>query len=243
MELENTLIIVAVLLISLFLYLLFRKLIILISIELLKGRYSYEYLSAFKKFFMRSPFQYGFDDEFIQKVLSLVEEKGKSPVFKTSVKINFGEYEFGSKMKKLLKQNGDPDYFSAFRVEDPAFEVKVCVYNSFVEGIKATTRYYYINDEFLMGEYVFKNVRSPIKQHISAKYLNNGEIVPDKFLILNSRKNFIQYNNTAFTIDIQYIDIGNSHLLEKISGYQQKRSSMLSINENMEYLNFPQYSI
>ena len=243
MELENALIIVAVLLISLFLYLMFRKFIILISIELLKGKYSYKYISTFKKLFMRSPFQYGFDDEFIQKVLSLVKEKGKCPVFKTNMKINFGECEYGSKMKKLLKQYGDPDYFSAFRVEDPAFEVKVCVYNSFVEGIKATTRYYYINDAFLMGEYVFKNVRSPIKQHISAKYFNDGEIVPDKFLIINSRKNFIQYNNTAFTIDIQYIDIGNSHLLKKISGYQQKRSSIFSINEDMESLNIPHYSI
>jgi hypothetical protein len=141
----------------------YSKFLLLIIIKMIYGKYSYMYMTTYKIAFIKSPFQYCFRDEFFSHVLFILDKKEEVPKFKTHFPINFENQPFFTSYKKFLKEKGKPYCLNAFSFVDPHFEIKVLGYQDKAASKKSITAYYFFNDMFFMGEYIFKETSKEIK--------------------------------------------------------------------------------
>jgi hypothetical protein len=203
----------------------FRKALSLYLIKAVYGKYSYEYLSTFKRLFIRSPFQYCFRDEFIAHVLFVLDIKDEVPVYKTSRQINFENLPFFTDYKEFLKINGDPDCFNAFSFSNPDFIIKVAGYQEIIGGQKGTAVYYFIDDLFFMGEYIFKRDKAMVMQECIRPYVDPTRISADNFYIINTQDRIVHYQDTGFSVDIKYLSREDRRILETLKSYHDEMTS------------------
>jgi hypothetical protein len=197
----------------------FRKGLILALIRLIYGEYSFEYLDRYKKFYIKSPFHYCFRDDFVAHLLYVLNKKEEIPVFKSHEDIYFENTPYFINYKKLLKDKGKPYCFNAYNFNHIGFEIKALGYRTKILGSKAILVFYFMNDQFFMGEYIFKNPRTNIKEKISEQFLENQELNEDNFYIENTKDRIIHFQNTGFTVDIKYFNKENPQIVRNLSEY------------------------
>lgn len=197
----------------------FRKMIILTFLRLIYGQYSYEFLSTYKRFFVRSPFQYCFRDDFISHLLFVLSKKDEIPTYKSQKDIYFENTPYFIHYKEFLKQRGNPYCFNAFVFHQYDFEIKALGYQGNIAGSKAVTLFYFMNDSFFMGEYIFKNPKTDVKTSLINQFLDNTQVMGDNFYIENSRNRIIHYQDTGFTVDIKYLDKEDENIINNLNGY------------------------
>jgi hypothetical protein len=115
----------------------FRKAVKLALIRLVFGHYSYEFLHTYKKFFIRSPFQYCFRDDFIAHLLFVLAKKEDIPSYKSMKDIYFENTPYFIHYKDFLKKKGKPYCFNAFMFTQLDFEIKALGYQSTTAGSTA----------------------------------------------------------------------------------------------------------
>jgi hypothetical protein len=196
-----------------------RKAIILTFLKIIYGRYSYEFLSTYKRFFVRSPFQYCFRDDFIAHLLFVLSKKEEIPSYKSPKEIYFENTPYFINYKEFLKKKGTPYCFNAFLFHQFDFEIKTLGYQENIAGSKAITLFYFMNDVFFMGEYIFKNPRTDIKSSLVNHFLGSTEVTGDNFYIENTRNRIIHYQDTGFTVDIKYLNKEDESIINNLSGY------------------------
>lgn len=200
----------------------FRKAIHLFFISIVYGKYSYDFLKTYKGYFIRSPFQYCFRDDFVSHLLYVLAKKDDVPSYKSYQDISFENTCYFIDYKTFVKQRGEPFCFNAFRLQNPDCEIKAIGYQSMVNGSKAVKVFYFMNDSFFMGEYIFKNPKSMIKSALLAHFLNNESVPVDNFYIENSRERIIHYMDTGFTVDIKYLSKENKEIIDNLNEYYTK---------------------
>jgi len=197
-----------------------RKAIILMAIRLIFGQYSYEFSSTYKKFYIRSPFQYCFRDEFISHLLFVLSKKEEIPSHRSKKDIYFENTPYNIDYKDFIKEKGAPYCFNAFEFQRLDFEIKALGYRATIAGSKAITVFYFMNDSFFMGEYIFKNPKTDIKASLLNHFLNKeGGLPEDNFYIENTKNRIIHYQNTGFSVDIKYLNKEDSEVIENLNGY------------------------
>jgi len=197
----------------------FRKVMYLILIRMAYGHYSYEFLHTYKKYFIRSPFQYCFRDDFITHLLLILSKKKDIPSFKSSKEISFENTPYFIRYKDFLKEKGNPYCFNAFVFYQLDFEIKAVGYQTTIAGSKAIILFYFMNDSFFMGEYIFKNPKTNIKASLIDHFLNIHELSEDNFYIENSKNRIIHFQNTGFTVDIKYLNKEDKVIIDNLKGY------------------------
>lgn len=197
----------------------FRKFINLNIIRMTYGQYSYEFLSTYKKYFIRSPFQYCFRDDFIVHLLFVLSKKEEVPSFKSMKDIYFENTPYFINYKDFLKLKGNPYCFNAFIFDHPEFEIKAVGYQSTIAGSKAINLFYFMNDSFFMGEYIFKSPKTDVKASLLDHFLNMKELAHDNFYIENTKNRIIHFQNTGFTVDIKYLNKENQSIVDNLKEY------------------------
>ena len=197
----------------------FRKAITLVIIRMVYGHYSYEFHSTYKRFFIRSPFQYCFRDDFIAHLLFVLSKKENIPSFKSMKSIHFENTPYFINYKDFLKQRGAPYCFNAFVFDQPSFEIKAVGYQETIAGSKAILVFYFMNDSFFMGEYIFKNPKTNVKASLVEYFLNRQELSDDNFYIENTKNRIIHYQNNGFTVDIKYLNRENQDIIDNLKDY------------------------
>jgi hypothetical protein len=197
----------------------FRKAIVLTFLKMVYGHYSYEFISTYKKYFIRSPFQYCFRDDFVAHLLFVLYKKEDVPSFKSARDIYFENTPYFISYKEFLKQKGAPYCFNAFVFQKLDFEIKAVGYQANIAGSKAITVFYFMNDSFFMGEYIFKNPKTDIKTSLINHFLESKEIDDDNFYIDNTKNRIIHYQDTGFTVDIKYLNREDSAIIQNLTGY------------------------
>ena len=197
----------------------FRKAIILTFLRLIYGQYSYEFMSTYKRFFVRSPFQYCFRDDFISHLLFVLSKKDEIPSYKSPKEIFFENTPYFIQYKEFLKQKGNPYCFNAFVFQEYDFEIKALGYQANIAGSKAISLFYFMNDSFFMGEYIFKNPKTNVKSNLVKHFLDNAEVNGDNFYIENTRNRIIHYQDTGFTVDIKYLNKEDESIINNLNGY------------------------
>jgi hypothetical protein len=197
----------------------FRKTLQLTFIRMAYGHYSYEFLRTYKSYFVRSPFQYCFRDDFITHLLFVLSKKEGIPSFKSTKEIFFENTPYFINYKDFLKEKGNPCCFNAFVFNHLEFEIKALGYQETVAGSKAIIVFYFMNNSFFMGEYIFKNPKTNIKADLIDHFLEKQELNADNFYIENTKNRIIHYHNKNFTVGIKYLNKENQVIMENLKGY------------------------
>jgi hypothetical protein len=186
------------------------------------GQFSYEFFHLYKKYFVRSPHQYCFRDEFITHLLFVVSKKEEIPSFKSLKDIYFENTPYFTNYKDFLKKKGNPYCFNAFSFSHPDFVIKAAGYQATIAGSKAILVFYFMNDSFFMGEYIFKNPKNDIKSSLTEHFLQRQDNSGDNFYIENSKERVIHFQNTGFTVDIKYLSLENKAIINNLEHYYVK---------------------
>ena len=197
----------------------FRKTITLTLIRMIYGQFSFEFYHLYKKYFVRSPFQYCFRDELITHLLFVLSKKDEIPSYKSAKDIYFENTPYFISYKDFLKKKGKPYCFNAFAFNEPDFIIKAVGYQAIVAGNKAILVYYFLNDSFFMGEYIFKNPKNNVKASLTDHFLEKRDFSADNFYIENTKDRIIHYQDTGFTIDIKYLTKENHAIIETLKKY------------------------
>lgn len=202
-----------------------RKRIGLMMVRMIYGKFSYEYLSFFKRIVNRSPFQYCFRDEFISHVLFVLDLREEIPRYRTAAPVNFEDIPFYSSYNDFLNERGEPYCFNAFSFDDPHFIVKVLGYKENISGKKGIAAFYFINDLFFMGEYIFKDISEDIKKKCLRQFVDTDTLSGDNFYIENTHERIIHYQDTGFSIDIKYLSREDKEVIAVLKEYHDKMTS------------------
>jgi hypothetical protein len=196
-----------------------RKKVALSLVSIIYGPYSYEYLSTHKKYFVKSPYHYCFRDDFIAHLLHVLSLEDSVPSYKSKKDILFEDTPYFINYKEFLKKKGIPFCFNAFNFNHLGFEIKVLGYKSTVSGSKAIIVFYFMNDLFFMGEYIFKNPKTDIKAGMSALYLEKLELTEDSFYIENTKNRIIHFEDTGAKVDIKFLNREDQTIINKLTDY------------------------
>ncbi len=219
MESRTLLIAVGVFLLFIILLIRFRKPLGLLFTRIIYGKFSIEFFHLYKKYFIRSPFQYCFRDEFVSHLLFVMDKSQDIPLYKSSREIYFENTPYFIRYKEFIKLRGEPYCFNAYSFINPDFVIKAIGYQDHIVGSKAVVVYYFMNDYFFMGEYIFKNPKTNIKESLVNHFLGYDGVTEDNFYIENTLKRTIHYQDTGFTIDIKYITEEDSQVAENLRSY------------------------
>lgn len=201
---------------------LLRKALILALVRVLYGQFSYEFVHLYKKYYVRSPYQYCFRDEFITHFLFVMSKKENIPSYKSHKEIYFENTPYYISYKDFLKKKGKPYCFNAFAFNEPDFTIKALGYQATVAGSKAIIIFYFMNDSFFMGEYIFKNPKNDIKASLTNHFLELKDLSEENFYIENSKDRLVHFQNTGFSIDIKYLNREDKSIIEKLNLYCNK---------------------
>ena len=185
-------------------------------ISIVYGRYSFEFLEFFKNNNLQNPHNNCVKDEITMHFLVFFRRTKNSDDYKTSSRIEFGEIPFLMTYKKLVKLKGNPDCINITKFNDS--RVKLVGYHETLQGMRMKSLHYFIDDQFVMGEYLFADLLrvkpKEIIGSISAKYLKNVSLDGDVFYITDPEGNMLNYEHNGFAINIRYLCKSNTHTNE-----------------------------
>jgi hypothetical protein len=206
------LVILGVLLLSL----IFRKFLKLNFTRLIYGKYSYEYVKLFKKYTRKSPFPYCFKDD-ILPYLRLSRNKPDVKLFMTDKDLLFESVPFGIDDSQLLVAWKNPDCFNVFRING----VELKAYGYFIMEFDKKTKavFYFLEDIFVMGEYIIEHVNEGDIARISAQLLQSFDISENRpynrFFAENKETSVYFYEN-GFSVIVRFTDKLNKEFQELV---------------------------
>jgi hypothetical protein len=184
------------------------------------GKYSYEFLQFFSVRNLRNPHSSCISDEIRQHFISFFKENFSESVhFQTVVPIDFEDTQFLLDFKKILRKNGKPNGINISKEEGSY--IKVLGYYDQIENVKMRSLYFFHDDIFVMGEYIFASLTpklpGEVTNTLSNKYLDGIEIKGDTYFIKDLAGNQILYKDNGFTVSIKYICTGDKHTFETLT--------------------------
>lgn len=140
---------------------------------------------------------------------------GKNSLFfDTTAKIEFGDIPFLTSFKKLTKIKGEPECINISRFQ--SIRVRLIGYNETLQNMKMKSMYYFLGDQFVMGEYQFTDLNklktADIMAPLAVKYLKGQKIESDNFYITDPSGDKINYEHNGFTITIRYFFRGDARV-------------------------------
>lgn len=201
-------------------------------INLRYGRYSYEFLEFFKENNLRNPHNNCIKDEISMHFLTFYRPNKNSLFFNTGIKIEFGDIPFLTTYKRLTKLKGEPECINISKFQN--VRVKLIGYNETLQNMKMKSMYYFIGDQFVMGEYHFVDLTklktADIIAPLAVKYLKGENVQSDNFYITDPSGDKINYENNGFSITVRYFFRGDVKINETLD------SVFVNVNGNGESL-------
>lgn len=182
------------------------------------GKFSYKYVSLFRKYFNKNPYPHSVKYE-ISHFLHLLNKTNREELL-TDKDIIFQGLEPGISYPNFHKQKGNPDYFTIQEFE----EIKIFVwgYNYNMYDYDTTVLYFFIDNIFIMGQYNFRKENQNINitdlsSKIKSKYFENNETIKLKEIVIkDSKGSKIQLFDDGFSIRISIYNPGIPIVKEKL---------------------------
>ena len=212
-------------------------------ISIAYGRYSFEFLEFFKNNNLQNPHNNCVKDEITMHFLVFFRRIKNSDEHQTSSPIIFGDIPFMTTYKKLVKNKGNPDCINITKFG--SCRVKLVGYNEILQGVRMKSLYYFIEDHFVMGEYLFSDLLrvkpKEIAGSISSKYLKNKLLEGDVFYLTDPAGNILNYENNGFAINIRYFYKGDNRTNEVLASVfnfdAENGNNFMKTLKNEELLN------
>ncbi len=188
----------------------------LLIIRAFRGKYSFEYLEFFKKHDLRNPLNNCIKDEITLHISVFFKRLKGASNFTTTIPIEFQDVPFLTSYKTLVKEFGTPHCINIARFDHK--RVKVVGYNETFHQKKMKSLFYFIEDEFFMGEFVFSETRrmdpTQVKEGIAEKYLDGKLQDLDTFYIEGPLGNVLNYHDNGFFASVKYLYQGDPGINE-----------------------------
>lgn len=202
-----------------------RKRVFLSFVRIIFGKYSVQYQNYFKKRSLRNPFKHCVRDEILSRVRPLIEGSSKVPHLKTKSKIWFETQPFGSNFGAIVESYGDPSCFNAVKFDNPDFVIKIAGFPSKSLGKGVTALFYFIDDEFFMGEYLVKE-ETEFLQALNVFLENSFEVdlstISDKFMIKNTTDQLVYCHNNGFETGAKFLDLESTEIAKLVKQYWKR---------------------
>ena len=196
----------------------FRKQLKLKIIQIKYGRYSYEFVKQFKKFTNKSPFPYCFKDDILPYLRLEQNIKVSVKNFKSGKPCVFESIPFGKFNYEVLAGKAYPECFNVFKIKNSELRSYGYYNNQFGSDAKAV--FYFFDNIFFMGEYIFENSQNIDKSVFFKDLISQNDMeqiqILNQFIVLCENNTSIFYYDNGFTITIRYSDLSNTKFNEII---------------------------
>jgi hypothetical protein len=118
-----------------------------------------------------------------------------------------------------MQTKGIPDCINVAKFAES--RVKVIGYNETLQGMKMKSLFYFIDEKFVMGEFVFSDLikvkPAKITGILSTKYLDGTELTSDSIYITDPKTTILYYENNGFSICMRYFFAGDTQVNETLA--------------------------
>ncbi len=212
-------------------------------INLVYGRFSFEFLEFFKDNNLRNPHNNCIKDEISMHFYTFYKARRDALFFTTETKIEFGDIPFLMNYKKLIKVKGEPECINVSKFGN--HRVKLVGFNETLQNLKMKSMFYFLGEVFVMGEYHFMDISkvriADIISPLSGKYLKGQTIESDNFYITDPQGDKINYENNGFSITVRYYfrgDAAVNQILDQVfSGVGDNGQALIDTMKHEELLN------
>lgn len=216
-----TLVVVIVAIFAIALFAIFLKkntfpILNLLFIRIFGGKYSFEYLEFFKEHDLRNPLNNCIKDEITLHISVFFKKLKGAAEFKTQTPIEFKDVPFLTSYKTLVNEFGTPHCINIARFGNQ--RVKVVGYHETFHQKKMKSLFYFLEDVFFMGEFVFSETRrmdpAQVREGIAQKYLDGKELELDTFYIEGPNGNILNFHDNGFFASVKYLYRGDTGINE-----------------------------
>lgn len=191
----------------------------LFFIKLFYSKYHYRYINAYKKYTKKSPHGYCIKDEFIYHILVFKEKDKRFEKYTTVREIKFGDTEYFTTYQEIKRQKRKPFCFNSYYLNNK-YDIKIIGYRDSMFNTTMRVLYYFIDDVFFMGEYIFKDTLGERAKRISKimheKYLGHTTNKSEKFYIDGPYDTSIHFADTGFSLIIKYFSNEDNDIKAKL---------------------------
>jgi hypothetical protein len=155
--------------------------------KITKGKYSYSYTTRYTRFYKRPPFPPCFNESILNHIKDLFHSIDTIKSFSTYEIIHHANIADGTSLNLLKKIKEPIESFSIEREND--IELMTFGQHSQFNGIKMQKRYYFMNNQYIIGEEYFEQLNEKQYQFLRnlmlRKYLtaHSNSITIDRFII------------------------------------------------------------
>ncbi len=191
----------------------------LMTVRIIYGKYSFAYNELYKKLksFVhteKTPFTKCIKNLPHYNVFELIKKDSSYKIYKTNRNISFGNTPFSDSFEKLRNESGKHFCYNIFKINLSEWKVLGYKEKKFETNMK--TLYYFINNKFFFGEYVFSDVQvlnvPAIANALSKKYNVENFKNEDRFYISDNSNNEIGFINNGITLTIKYFCRSDSEI-------------------------------
>lgn len=197
----------------------FRKQIRLKLLQMLHTKYSYEYVTQFKKYTNKSPFPYCFKDDILPYLRLINNKKKEILTIESAIPYKFENSDFGEIKEIVLKDQPKPDCFNIFRIGEAELRAYGFEENSFDTQLK--TVFFFLGNSLVMGEYIMDSSNNIDNNKILATYISKDALeqieTKSKFLISCADNTSILYYDNGFTTTVRFVDLKNQQLMNIVN--------------------------
>lgn len=182
--------------------------------RLIFGKYSSRYVATCKRYTGQSPYPYCIKDDFINHIAGFYNRNRKCEKYESKREILFLNTPYGSKFKKVLKSFQKPFCINSIRYN--TLDIKVLGYRDHMFNNSIKKYFFFVNDEFVLGQMTFKNPSPENMNEIVAvlgkKYLDNHKLSSHNFIIHGSNETSLLCENNGFHFSVSYVSRAFGHI-------------------------------
>lgn len=178
-------------------------------VQMIYGKYSYAYISFFKKRDLKPDVLPCLKDHYLTHFYPFYRKAKDSVLFKSRQPIQYGEFRFGSSYRESPKGSLDADNFSVYKVDSDILSAYGFRGQSF--GAKHKEVAFFLNNQFLLGEYSFsmsdKNSMPDtdrIVSELARRYQVDLGGLKSNFYIEDGNDSLIYVLDTGFSFNLSY---------------------------------------
>ncbi|MBC8343873.1 MAG: hypothetical protein ISR55_11335 [Bacteroidetes bacterium] len=190
-------------------------------IQFFYGKYSSRLNRYCQQKDIPTPYNLCYHDDPDHHIFDILYRNDKYAVAQTEGEIKFQRTNFFTSRKKILKQYKPVYGYSIMEINKNT--LRVYCFRKDIFGRRAKILFYFLNDVFIMGEYIFisyspKKVSSVAQKLIQQQKLDY-QYANENFYIENSNSERIIFTDSGFNLSIRYFSLKNKEIMDYLKSY------------------------
>lgn len=206
----------------------FRRTIYILTIKLMYGEYHIRYMDLINSntYFQSAYYVKGELSNQVSNIKSALKTPNKK---ETDQPLYFQNIKYGINAKELVSLLGKPESSDLIDMGD--IKVVSMEYNIQPNNVIDKYIYYFYNDEYYLGEFIFNKVANEtskeILSNINTKFRTQF-IDKDQFVITDKNNNYLNYKDFGYRISVSYFNANNRGVIHLMNHQKKQRASSKS---------------